>query len=106
MRTIMIPARNSKRGRIVFWKMIRDSISNQDEIDLPTSKGIHSQISYAMVKMKRNVVDEAPSNSQSNILEERRKVVKEKHESWVKKEAVMVVIMGEYNGYHKAMCSG
>ena len=33
-------------------------------------------------------------------------MVKEKHEYWVKKEAGMVVIMGEYNGYHKAMSSG
>ena len=72
MRTIMNPARNSKRGWIVFWKMIRDSIPKQDGIDLkPKSKGIHSKISYVMVKMKRNVVDEAPSNSKSSIFEVR-----------------------------------
>lgn len=87
--------------------MIRDSISKQDEIDLhPKNKGIHSRISYVMVKMKRNVKDEAPSNSQSSILEDRRKMVKEKHKYWVKIEAEVVEIMGEYNGYRKAMYSG
>lgn len=40
MRPVMIPAQNNKRPWIVFSKMIRDSISKQDEIDLhPKNKG-------------------------------------------------------------------
>lgn len=50
-----------QRGWIAFWKVI--FISKQDKIDLhPKNQGVHIHISYDMLKMKGNVMDEAQVN--------------------------------------------